>query len=52
MDIAKIKEINRITKKLEKKINEQLKLQKDLIRIKKEVEALQNKLNELTKQEQ
>ena len=48
MDINTIKQINKITTQLQAKINKQLQLQKQLIKIKKEVEELQNKLNKLT----
>ena len=48
MDINTIKKINKITAQLQAKINKQLQLQKQLIKTKKEVEELQNKLNKLT----
>ena len=48
MDINTIKQINKITAQLQAKINKQLQLQKQLIKIKKEVEELQSKLNKLT----
>ena len=48
MDINTIKQINKITAQLQAKINKQLQLQKQLIKVKKEVEELQNKLNKLT----
>ena len=48
MNINTIKQINKITAQLQTKINKQLQLQKQLIKIKKEVEELQSKLNKLT----
>ena len=48
MDINTIKQINKITAQLQAKINKQLQLQKQLIKLKKEVVELQNKLNKIT----
>ena len=48
MDIQKIKQINKITAQLQAKINKQLQLQKQLIKVKNEVNELQNKLKQLT----
>jgi len=48
MNIEKIRRINQLTKKLENRYNKKLKLQKELVKLKNEIEEIEKELNNLT----